>query len=250
MSQEKILSPDTAFHLVAQARLDPEFAKKQIILLFCEWYMHPNGQIPACEYNLSMSIRRCWPGRPGASIRSRAAAAGRDRNFLAPCSTSTCSTSIGGSTARTCKGKLHFCRRLPGPRQHRRLRSLAPLPDGFSSTGRRHRLDGHVLHHHAGHGLELAHEDPAYEDIASRFFEHFVDIADALNTLGGSGLWDEQDGFYYDHLRAEGMTIPLRLRSLVGFVPLLAVEVIDDALLEQLPTSPSGWSGFSPIAPT
>ena len=83
--------------------------------------------------------------------------------------------------------------------------------------------------------LELARENPAYEDIASKFFEHFVDIADALNSLGGTGLWDEQDGFYYDHLRADGFSIPMRLRSLVGFVPLLAVEVIDDATLARVP---------------
>ena len=73
--------------------------------------------------------------------------------------------------------------------------------------------------------LELAGEDPVYEDVASKFFEHFVAIADAMNTLGGTGLWDEEDGFYYDHLHVDGQPIRLRIRSIVGIIPLFAVEV-------------------------
>ena len=75
--------------------------------------------------------------------------------------------------------------------------------------------------------LELAQDDPAYEDIASKFFEHFVAIADAMNTLGGNGLWDEEDGFYYDQLHVGGTDVPLRVRSMVGLIPLFAVEVLD-----------------------
>jgi hypothetical protein len=86
-----------------------------------------------------------------------------------------------------------------------------------------------------GIALELAEGDPAYEDIASKFFEHFVRIADAMNTLGGTGLWHEEDGFYYDQLWSEGRAIPLRLRSLVGIVPLFAVEFIENARLDRLP---------------
>jgi hypothetical protein len=76
--------------------------------------------------------------------------------------------------------------------------------------------------------LELASEDPAYEDVASKFFEHFIAIADAMNHLGGSGLWSEDDGFYYDQLHLDGQYIPLRVRSLVGALPLIAVEVLDE----------------------
>jgi hypothetical protein len=83
--------------------------------------------------------------------------------------------------------------------------------------------------------LELAREDPAYEDMASRFFEHFVAIVDAINTVGGSGLWDEQDGFYYDLLHLPDRQVPLRVRSMVGLLPLIAVEVLDDAVIENLP---------------
>jgi hypothetical protein len=83
--------------------------------------------------------------------------------------------------------------------------------------------------------LELAQEDPSYEDIASKFFEHFVAIADAMNTLGGTGLWDELDGFYYDQLHVNGANVPLRLRSMVGIIPLFAVEVLEDDHIDQLP---------------
>jgi hypothetical protein len=83
--------------------------------------------------------------------------------------------------------------------------------------------------------LELANEDPAYEDIASKFFEHFIAISDAMNRLGGTGLWDEEDGFYYDQLEVNGKCIPLKVRSLVGLVLFFAVETIDFDLIERLP---------------
>jgi hypothetical protein len=82
--------------------------------------------------------------------------------------------------------------------------------------------------------LELAEGDPGYEDIASKFFEHFVAIADAMNTLGGTGLWHEEDGFYYDQLLLNGRTEPLRLRSIVGVIPLFAVELIDEKRMARL----------------
>ena len=83
--------------------------------------------------------------------------------------------------------------------------------------------------------LELASEDPSYEDVASKFFEHFVAITDAMNSLGGHGLWDEVDGFYYDQLHVDGRNIPLKVRSLVGAIPLIAVEVLDSDLIGRLP---------------
>lgn len=83
--------------------------------------------------------------------------------------------------------------------------------------------------------LELAKEDPTYEDIASKFFEHFMGISDAMNRIGGTGLWDESDGFYYDQLAINGQTIPLKVRSLVGLVLLMAVEVLDFQVIQKLP---------------
>jgi hypothetical protein len=83
--------------------------------------------------------------------------------------------------------------------------------------------------------LELASEDAAYEDLASKFFEHFIAITDAMNQLGGEGLWDEQDGFYYDKLHADGQMLPLRTRSLVGVIPLFAVEILEEDVIARLP---------------
>ena len=77
-------------------------------------------------------------------------------------------------------------------------------------------------------------EDPAYEDVASKFFEHFVAITDAMNQLGGDGLWDETDGFYYDKLHVDGTHIPLRIRSLVGVIPLFAVEILEEETIAKL----------------
>ena len=82
--------------------------------------------------------------------------------------------------------------------------------------------------------LELARDNPATEDMASKFFEHFVAIVDAINAHGGIGLWDEEDGFYYDQLRVGERTIPIKVRSLVGLIPLLAVEVLDDELIQRM----------------
>nr|MCU0874007.1 glucosidase [Pirellulaceae bacterium] len=83
--------------------------------------------------------------------------------------------------------------------------------------------------------LELSRSDPGVEDIASKFFEHFVHIADAMNTLGGTGLWDDEDGFYYDQMYVDGQRIPLRVRSMVGLIPLFAVEALTDEVLDNLP---------------
>src|SRR5207302_808235 len=83
--------------------------------------------------------------------------------------------------------------------------------------------------------LELAQTNPVYEDMASKFFEHFIGITDAMNSLGGTGLWDEEDGFYYDQLKVDGQMIPLRTRSLVGLMPLIAVENLETTKINKLP---------------
>ena len=83
--------------------------------------------------------------------------------------------------------------------------------------------------------IELAKEDSAYEDLASKFFEHFVAIADAMNTFGGTGLWDEHDGFYHDRLHLDGQSIPMRLRSTVGLLPLIAGEGLEQKDIDRMP---------------
>jgi hypothetical protein len=83
--------------------------------------------------------------------------------------------------------------------------------------------------------LELARTNKVYEDIASKFFEHFIAIVDAMNGLGGMGLWDENDGFYYDQLQIDGHSEPMRVRSIVGVIPLIACEVLDQTTIDKLP---------------
>ena len=87
--------------------------------------------------------------------------------------------------------------------------------------------------------LELAAENPAYADMASKFFEHYVEIADAMNSSSMKGLWNEEDGFYYDHLYDSGNAIPLKVRSMVGIIPLFTVTMIDDSVLQRLPGKPA-----------
>ncbi|HEX4146772.1 MAG TPA: glucosidase [Pirellulales bacterium] len=228
---------DTAFHLVAQARLDPEFAKQQIILLLREWYMHPNGQIPACEYNFSDVNPPVLAWAAWRIYKIAAPKGHRDRNFLARVFHKHLLNFNWWVNRKDVQGKHIFAGGFLGLDNIGVFDRSRPLPHGvYMEQADGTAWMGMYCTTMLAMALELANENPAYEDIASKFFEHFVDIADALNSLGGTGLWDEQDGFYYDHLRADGMTIPMRLRSLVGFVPLLAVEVIDDAMLARVPS--------------
>src|SRR5690606_23677691 len=113
----------------------------------------------------------------------------------------------------------------------------APLPTG----GRLEQADGtawmgmYCLNMLAI-ALELASHKPAYEDVATKFFEHFIYIAHAINSgCGGTGLWDETDGFYYDQLHLDGRYIPMRIKSFVGLVPLFSVETLEQETLEKLP---------------
>ena len=123
--------------------------------------------------------------------------------------------------------------RLPGAGQHRRVR---PLPAACPTAACLEQADGTAWMAFycatmLAMALELSRFDPAAEDIASKFFEHFVYIADAINTIGGTGLWDEEDGFYYDQMYVDGRRIPLRVRSMVGLIPLFTVQVLTDELI-------------------
>jgi hypothetical protein len=227
---------DLAFHMVAMARVDPEFAKGQLDLLLREWYMHPNGQLPAYEWDLSdvnppVHAWACW------RVYKIAACQGcRDRQFLARTFTKLLLNFTWWVNRKDEHGRHLFSGGFLGLDNIGVFDRSRPLPRG------RHleQADGTAWMAFycatmLAMAMELAREDRTYEDIASKFFEHFVDIADAMNCLGGTGLWNEADGFYYDQLLADGQTLPLRLRSMVGIIPLLAVEVLEDEAIEQLP---------------
>ncbi len=228
---------DLAFHLLPLARIDPEYAKQQAILLLREWYMHPNGQMPAYEWNFSdvnppVHAWACWRIYKISAPRGQ-----RDRVFLARCFHKLLLNFTWWVNRKDIEGKHLFAGGFLGLDNVSIFDRSQPLPGGAQIE----QADGTAWMAFfcltmLAIALELASYQPEYEDVASKFFEHFVAIADAMNHLGGDGLWDEQDGFYYDRLHApHGGSAPARLRSVVGLIPLVAVEVLRDDVIDRLP---------------
>jgi hypothetical protein len=228
---------DSAFHLLPLACIDAEFAKEQAILFLREWYMHPNGQLPAYEWNFSdvnppVHAWACWRTYKLTGPRGQ-----RDRTFLARCFHKLLINFTWWVNRKDVEGKHLFAGGFLGLDNVGIFDRSKPLPGGLQLE----QADGTAWMAFfcltmLAMALELASHEIEYEDVASKFFEHFVAIADAMNTLGGTGLWDEDDGFYYDRLHAEhGATAPARLRSVVGLIPLVAVEVLDDSVIDRLP---------------
>jgi hypothetical protein len=227
---------DLAFHMVPFARIDPDFAKQQLILLLREWYMHPNGQIPAYEWafgdvNPPVHAWAAWRVYKITGTKGK-----RDRVFLARVFQKLLINFTWWVNRKDPDGKNLFAGGFLGLDNIGVFDRSAELPTG----GHLEQADGTAWMAFfcatmLSMALELASEDPAYEDVASKFFEHFVSIVDAMNTLGGMGLWDEQDGFYYDQLDTKDGNIPLKVRSMVGLIPLFAVEVLEDDVTENLP---------------
>ncbi len=227
---------DLAFHMIPFARIDPHFAKEQLLLFLREWYMHPNGQIPAYEFafgdvNPPVHAWACWRVYKMTGPKGK-----RDRVFLARAFHKLLLNFTWWVNRKDPDGRNLFAGGFLGLDNIGVFDRSRPLPTG----GHLEQADGTAwmafyCNTMLSMALELASEDPAYEDVASKFFEHFVAIADAMNNLGGSGLWSEEDGFYYDQLHYNGTTVPLRVRSLVGVMPLIAVEVLDERTIARLP---------------
>jgi hypothetical protein len=224
---------DLAFHCVAMARFDPHFAKHQLLLLCREWYMHPNGQLPAYEFafgdvNPPVHAWAVWrvyqlAGEGGF---------GYDREFLERAFDKLLINFTWWVNREDHEGDNLFSGGFLGLDNIGVFDRSQPLPGG-----------GELVQADAtawmafycttmlAMGLELAKEEPAYADLALKFFEHFVAIAKATNELGGTGLWNEGDGFYYDQIRTAGGSEQLRIRSMVGLVPLFAAASLDDEIL-------------------
>jgi hypothetical protein len=236
---------DLAFHMVPFAAIDPQFAKEQLLLFLREWYMHPNGQIPAYEFafgdvNPPVHAWACWRVYKMTGARGE-----RDRAFLARAFQKLLLNFTWWVNRKDAEGKNLFAGGFLGLDNIGVFDRSKPLPTG----GHLEQADGTAWMAFycatmLSMALELAKDDPAYEDMASKFFEHFVAIADAMNRLGGSGLWDPADGFYYDQLHVDGREIPLKVRSLVGLVPLVAVEVLEDDVIDRLPGFKKRFSWF------
>ncbi len=227
---------DLAFHMIPFAKVDPHFAKEQILLFLREWYLHPNGQIPAYEWAFSDVNPPVHAWAAWRVYKISAPAGKRDREFLRRVFDKLVMNFTWWVNRKDPDGHHLFSGGFLGLDNIGVFDRSQPLPTG----GHLEQADGTAWMAFycatmLGMALELAQQDPVYEDMASKFFEHFIAIVDAMNTLGGTGLWDERDGFYYDQLHTGGQHVPLRTRSLVGLIPLLAVEVLDDAAIERLP---------------
>jgi len=227
---------DLSFHMLPFARIDPAFAKDQLVLLLREWYMHPNGQLPAYEFafndaNPPVHAWACWRVYKISAPKGR-----RDRAFLERTFQKLLVNFTWWVNRKDIAGRQVFGGGFLGLDNIGMFDRSKPLPSGEALE----QADGTAWMAFycttmLAMALELAREDPVYEDIASKFFEHFIAIADAMNTLGGDGLWDDQDGFYYDELLVNGKCMPVRVRSAVGWIPLFAVTVLEQETIDKLP---------------
>lgn len=231
---------DLAFHCVPLALVDPDFAKEQLILLLREWYMHPNGQLPAYEWafgDVNPPVH-AWASWRVYKIDKKRKGKG-DRAFLERVFHKLLLNFTWWVNRKDAEGMNIFQGGFLGLDNIGLFDRSAPLPTG----GYIEQSDGtswmalYTLNLLAI-ALELAREDPTYEDVASKFWEHFIYIARAMNHRGndGMGLWDETDGFFYDVLKfPDGRKYPMRIRSVVGLIPLFAVETLEPEVLDRMP---------------
>ena len=229
---------DWAFHLVPLAVIDPDFAKLQLSRLTREWYMHPNGQIPAYEWDFGDVTPpvQAWGAWQIYQIEKNQW--GReDKDFLERVFQKLLLNFTWWVNQKDAEGRNVFQGGFLGMDNIGVFDRSAELPTG----GTLEQADGTSWMAMYSLGmlsiaLELAVDRPPYEDTASKFFEHFLYIADAISQEDGASLWDEEDGFFYDAIKfSECERQMLRVRSLVGLIPLLAVAPISSETLEKLP---------------
>ncbi len=231
---------DLGFHCLPLALLDPAFAKNQLVLLTREWYMHPNGQLPAYEWAFSdvNPPVHAWAAWRVYKIDRRISGVA-DRAFLERIFHKLLLNFTWWVNRKDAEGHNVFQGGFLGLDNIGVFDRSAPLPvDGHLGQADGTAWMGMYSLNMLAIALELAREDPVYEDIATKFFEHFLYIAGALNGVGveSEPLWDESDEFFYDTLHlATGEYVPLKVRSLVGLIPLLAVETLEPDLLERMP---------------
>ena len=237
---------DLAFHTIPFALIDAAFAKEQLLLLTREWYMHPNGQLPAYEWSFGdvnppvhgwATWRVFQIDRKQRRLRKPSDPG--DLPFLERVLHKLMLNFTWWVNRKDASGKNIFQGGFLGLDNIGVFDRSAPLPTG----GHVNQSDGtswmamyslNLMRI----ALELAQYNHVYEDIATKFFEHFLHIAQAMTNIGeqGIGLWDEADGFFYDVLNLpNGQMIPLKVRSMVGLIPLFAVETLEPQLLEKVP---------------
>ena len=229
---------DLAFHMIPFALVDPDFAKDQLKLFLREWYMAPSGKLPAYEWefndaNPPVHAWSCW--RVFKIDRNLTGVP--DYPFLEATFLKLLMNFTWWVNRKDSQGNNIFEGGFLGLDNIGVFDRSKPLPTG----GFIEQADGTswmamyslVMMRIA---MELVPHSAAYEDVASKFFEHFLYIADAMNEAGGGGLWDDEDGFYYDRLLLpSGDKFPLRIRSVVGLIPLFAVTAIEQSEIDRLP---------------
>jgi hypothetical protein len=231
---------DLAFHCVPLALVDSDFAKEQLILMLREWYMHPNGQIPAYEWALGdvNPPVHAWAAWRVYKIEEKLRGTG-DRVFLEKIFHKLLLNFTWWVNRKDMEGNNIFEGGFLGLDNIGVFDRNSALPDGsfIEQSDGTSWMAMYTLNLLAI-ALELARTDPAYEDVASKFWEHFIFIAHAMNNIGRDNveLWDEEDGFYYDVLHTrDGRHTPMRVHSMVGLIPLFAVETLEPEMLENLP---------------
>ncbi|MEO1207979.1 MAG: glucosidase [Cyanobacteria bacterium J06638_20] len=232
---------DTAFHCIPLAVIDPEFAKYQLDIMTREWYMHPNGQIPAYEWafgDVNPPVH-AWATWRVYKIEQKLTDKG-DREFLERVFQKLLLNFTWWVNRKDEGGNNVFEGGFLGLDNIGVFDRSSPLPTGGyieqsdgTSWMAMYSLNMLTI------ALELARENPVYQDMATKFFEHFVYIADAMNHIGQekTELWDEADGFFYDVLHLPNSErLKLKVRSMVGLIPLFAVQTLEPELLEELPS--------------
>ena len=232
---------DLAFHTIPLAMVDPEFAKGQLVLLTREWYMHPNGQFPAYEWafgDVNPPVH-AWAAWRVYKIDQKMNGGKGDIDFLERVFHKLLLNFTWWVNRKDAEGHNIFQGGFLGLDNIGVFDRSAPLPTG----GHIEQADGtswmamyslNLMRI----SLELAASRTIYQDMATKFFEHFMYIAGAMANIGGQGidLWDKEDEFFYDVLRLpHGEGIPLKVRSMVGLIPLFAVETLEPELLDQVP---------------
>ncbi len=231
---------DLAFHAVPLALIDPDFAKHQLVLMLREWYMHPNGQIPAYEWNYGDVNPPVHAWASWKVYQMDKAATGKgDRRFLERVFHKLLLNFTWWVNRKDAHDNNIFEGGFLGLDNIGVFDRSSPLPTG----GFIEQSDGtswvamYTLNM-LRIALELAQDNDAYEDVASKFFEHFVQIDYAMHHMGDNqkGLWDAEAGFYYDLLNLpDGSQTRLKVRSMVGLIPLFAAETLDPELLARVP---------------
>jgi hypothetical protein len=231
---------DLAFHTVELARMDAALSKSQLTLLLREWYMHPNGQIPAYEFSFSdvNPPVHAWAVWRVYKITGKRGA--RDLTFLESAFQKLLMNFTWWVNRKDTSGRNLFSGGFLGLDNVGVFDRSQPLGDGnFLEQADGTAWMASYCLIMLSMALELAQHNAVYEDIASKFFEHFVTITRAINSLCGEqegGLWDANDGFYYDRISvAQGEDVPLKVRSIVGLMPLIAVTVAPSEVTSRLP---------------